>query len=154
MSGLYAKLGGTSKLETEGVYLDLEVVRIKIARAGGGNKVFLAKLAELNRKHGKALAHNIMSDEKSVLLMQELYASELVKDWQYPNPKYVSTDPHSEEPEWLTGIEQPDGSIADFTPENVLKAFVSLPNLWVEVHQFANSLQYFNGSFIKDVVGK
>lgn len=151
MSGLYAKLGGTSKLETEGVYLDLEVVRIKIARAGGGNKVFLAKLAELNRKHGKALAHNIMSDEKSVLLMQELYASELVKDWQYPNPNYGVEE---QEPEWLTGIEQPDGSIADFTPENVLKAFVSLPNLWVEVHQFANSLQYFNGSFIKDVVGK
>ncbi len=142
--GLYDKLGGSSKLETEGVYLDLEVVRIKLARAGGGNKAYLAKLGELNRLHGKALRHDLMSDERSVEVMQELFANEIVKDWQYPD----------EYGEWITGVEQPDGSAADFNAKNVLAAFKALPNVWVECHTFANSLQYYNEKFIEDTAGK
>lgn len=143
---LYKKLGGNSELETKGVWLDLGVVRIRLARAGGGNKAYLAKAAELQQKHGKAVELKLLSNERSVEIMQRLFAEEIVKGWEYPDP--------ATEGAWLPGVEQPDGDVAECSAEAYFEAFKSLPNLWVECWNFANSLQYYNDAYISDAVGK
>lgn len=145
MSRLYSKLGGNAERETNGVYLDLTVVRLKIARAGGGNKAFHAGMASLQTKHGKAISNNLLPNEQSVAIMQRFYAEVLIKGWDYPDPNNDGA--------WLPGVELPDGSIGEVTADNMVIALEALPNLWQEVFDFANSLKYFNDEFIKATAG-
>lgn len=153
MSKLFSKFKGNDAKETEGVYLDLSVVRIKIARAGGGHKAFHAGMAKLQQVHGKAIANDLLPTDKSLAIMQRFYAEVIVKGWDYPNPDYREGEQLAGVPEWLPGIESPDGEILEVTPENIAATFTLLPNLWQEVWEFANTMKYFNDDFIKAVAG-
>lgn len=143
---LYKKFGNDDALETEGAYLEIEgAVRIRMARAGGKNRAFLAAAEAEQKKHQRAINNDLLSTERGVEIAQALYARTLVKEW-------FSWD--DEKGEWIEGIETPDGSIVPMTPDVVQATWKALPDLWVQCYEFTNSKLYFNRSYIDGMVKK
>lgn len=70
------------KLENEGVWMELEHVRIKIARAGENNRAFKEHMSAEAKKLGTAIRVGMVSDEASKRILRSAYASTIIKDWE------------------------------------------------------------------------
>jgi len=139
--GIYNKFKTNRKLETEGIFYEGDTYKIKLARAGGSNQAFNAAMERFNTEHGRAIKNNLLSNDKALELMANAYADTVVLDWQ------TKVDD-----KWQQGIEQPDGSIAPFNRENVVRILIDVPDLFMELQAIASNHQLYLQSILDSAV--
>lgn len=125
-------------LETSGVVIEYsDVCRIRIARAGGGNKRYAKAVEKATRPYRRAIAAGSFSEEKANEILMAVYAETVVLDWQVKRGE-----------EWLSGIDPEDvgqagAELLPVTAENVVAAFKYLPDLYLDLMQQAQSIALF-----------
>lgn len=139
--GLYSKLETASRLESEGVTLEIEeTCRILIGRAGGQNTKFVKHLESVFRKHRHLVQDDLMGNAQGQKIMHEAYAEFIIFDWE----SWIDGA-------WVPGIEAKDGSVLPVTHANVVKTFENLPELFLAVRKFADDRQNYLSAHLDGV---
>lgn len=156
--GLYEKMKTSPKLETEGIWLQIEDSRIKLARAGGKNTKFTSAAEKIAREHKRAL--EFMNESQARPLFAKLYAEVVVLDWLTRSEDGDLDEDGATAPEslakhnrWKRGISGPTGELIEYNVENVLKTFDDIPDLLRIVKETAEDAALFRQSILKDVEG-
>lgn len=147
------------RLETEGIWLQVDETRIKLARAGGKNTRYIAAAEKIAREHKRAL--DFMGEEQGRKLFSKLFAELIVLDWLTKDPEGTLDEDGAALPEgadpsdgrWKRGISGPTGEIIEFKVENVLKTFDDIPDLLRMVKETAEDPSLFRQSILKDIEG-
>jgi hypothetical protein len=111
-------------LEKGGIILNYgEGVRIKIARAGGSNAVFVKTLEKATRPYRKQMESGTLSDDVANDLFIQVFAESVVKDWE--------------------NVTDRDGNDLQFSVDNCVKLFKDLPDLFSDVRNAASDVSNF-----------
>ncbi len=167
--GLYDKMKTSPKLESEGIWLQIDDTRIRLARAGGKNTKFVVAAEKIAREHKRSL--DLMNEEQGRRLFAKLFAEIIVLDWLTQSKdgdldevgeKFVGVVDEKgtgflEEDDgslrWKRGISGPDGKLLEFNVENVLKTFDDLPDLLRIIKETAEDASLFRQSLLKGIEG-
>lgn len=156
--GLYEKMKTSPKLESEGIWLQIEDTRIKLARAGGKNTKFITAAEKIAREHKRAL--DLMGEEQGRKLFSKLYAEIIVLDWLTRAEDGDLDEDGNPAPEglsvkdcWKRGISGPDSVIMEFKYENILKVFDDIPDLLKMIKETAEDASLFRQELLKGVEG-
>lgn len=156
--GLYSKMKTSPRLETEGIWLQIDDTRIKVGRAGGKNTKFTVAAEKIAREHKRALS--LMGEEQGRKLFAKLFAEVIVLDWltqsddgDLDEDGDAAPDDLPKDKRWKRGISGPDGSLLEFTVENVLKTFDDLPDLLRIIKETAEDASLFRQELLKEVEG-
>ena len=135
------------KLETEGVWLELGNTRIRLARAGGQNQKYNAAMEKVSKLHRRAIENELLSSEKSLAILRDVYADTVVLDWE----TNIGTE---DNPNWVEGIEPetPGADLLPVTRENIIATFKELPDLFLECKRTAEKMMYFSQSLLDGTV--
>lgn len=138
---MYEDFETSTNLEESGVWLDFPTFRVLIARAGGANKKFTKELLRLTKPFQSQIAQGNMPKERADKLVSEAYARASILDWnvlvdEEGNPL---KSPQGDEDIWARGIHARDGSILDFTQENVQTTLLALPALFNQIQNHAEN---------------
>lgn len=96
---------------------------IKLARAGGANKLYQTTMERVFRPHRKQIQLDNLDPTLLDDLFQEVYARSIVLAWK--------------------GVKDRDGKDIPFSAENVIKLFKDLPDFWVEIRDQASNPSNF-----------
>lgn len=157
--GLYEKMKTSPRLETEGIWLQIDDTRIKLARAGGKNTKFITAVEKIAREHKRSL--DLMSENQARKLYSKLYSELIVLDWlTQDNEGELDEDglpfPDNAEADatrWTRGISGPDGKVQEYTVENVLKTFDDIPDLFKIIKDTAEDAALFRQAHLKEIEG-
>jgi hypothetical protein len=156
--GLYEKMKTSPKLESEGIWLQIEDSRMKLARAGGKNTKFTAAAEKIAREHKRAL--EFMNEQQARPLFAKLYAEVIVLDWltraedgDLDEDGAAAAEDLAKHNRWKRGISGPTGEIVEYCVENVLKTFDDIPDLLRIVKETAEDAALFRQSILKDIEG-
>ncbi len=163
--GLYQKMQTSPRLESEGIWLQIDDTRIRLARAGGKNTKFIAAAEKIMRDHKRAL--DLMGEAQSRKLFSDVFAKIIVLDWltkaddgdlDEDGEKIVDDAPKSDR--WKRGISGPNGELVEFvlpktptTIENILKTFDDIPDLLRIIKETAEDASLFRQDLLKEVEG-
>lgn len=132
--GLRDKFATNENLEVEGVWNQFdESFRVRIARASTNN----IRYAKALEKATKPFRRNfdMVSSEMQTNILKEVYSKTIVTGWQT-----------MKDGEWVDGINLEGDEIISFTPENVMKVFADLPDLFATIQQFADEAAVYRQS--------
>lgn len=154
--GLYEKMKTSPRLESEGIWLQVDDTRIRLARAGGKNTKFITAAEKIAREHKRAL--DLMGEEQGRKLFSKLFAEIIVLDWLTRSKEGALTedgDPATDETieRWSRGISGPDGELVDYNVANVLKTFDDIPDLLKLVKETSEDASLFRQELLKGVEG-
>lgn len=134
--GLKNQFKTDPSLETNGITIDYGDAKILIARAGGANKKYARILEQKTKPFRRAIAVGAFDNDRSNLLLMQVYADTVILNWE--------TNTGSEaEPVWTKGIDAEDAGMESqedllpVTPENILKVFINLNDLFFDIQQQA-----------------
>ncbi len=122
-------------MEASGVWIDYGDFRVKIASAGQGNKNYVRYAEKKLKPVRRAIEAGAMSNERSSVIMADIYAKTVVLDWEVNGKK---------------GIEDRKGKIIPFNVENVEKTLIALPRLFMDLQEQAVSLGNFRKEEIEE----
>lgn len=140
--GMYDTFETDATMEQEGVFLDYGDFRIRIAHAGQGNSKYIKYAEKKLKPVRKAMEAGALGNERSMSIMIDIYAETIILDWQVRN-----------DDSWKTGIEARDGSVIQFTKENVETTLRALPNLFLDIQQQAQSIANFRRAELEEEAG-
>jgi hypothetical protein len=129
---LYNTFKTDESLETKGIELEYghteagEPIRIRIARAGGGNTRFAKVLEEKTRPYRRQLQTGTLDKKVSDRLYLETFAETVVLGW--------------------VNMEDETGAELPFNVSNVCKLFTDLPDLYNDVQAQAQSAALFRAA--------
>ena len=157
--GLYDKMKTNPRLETEGIWLQIDDTRIKLARAGGKNTKYIAAAEKIAREHKRAI--DFMGEEQGRKLFAKLFAEIIVLDWLTKaddgdldeDGNLLPEGATASDGRWKRGISGPDGNVMEFKIENVLKVFDDIPDLLRLIKETAEDASLFRQSILKDIEG-
>lgn len=155
--GLYESMKTSPRLETEGIWLDLDHTRIRLSRAGGKNTKFIAAAEKVAREHKRAL--DIMNEDQSRRLFSKIYAEIIVLDWLTKSDEGTldeDGDPISDDyagRKFERGISRPGGEIVEFTVENVIETFNDIPDLLRILKDTAEDASLFRQQLVAHIEG-
>jgi len=164
---LYEKMKTSPRLESEGIWLQIDDTRIRLGRAGGKNTKFLTEAEKIARTHKRAL--DLMGEEQGRKLFGKLYAEIIILDWltrRDDGDLDEGGDPLAD-PEkapngdrWKRGISGPKGELVEFilpktptTVENILKTFDDIPDLLRIIKETAEDASLFRQELLKGIEG-
>lgn len=111
-------------LEKEGVWFDVtKETSFLLRRFGGSNSQKLqAAMAKFHKPYSRLIENNSLSEREQVEIFAKVFISTCLVDWK--------------------GVEI-EGSVVPCTPENALKLFVSLPELFDVLFSYAKGVDSF-----------
>lgn len=115
---LYDKFETSEDLEREGIEVSYGDSIFKLARAGGANKRFIARLQQLQKPFKREIDLEIFDEEKGQKLIAQAFAETVVLGWQ--------------------SVRDRDGNIMEFTIENCVKILIDLPPLFTDLRNMAS----------------
>lgn len=127
---IYTAFKTDKNLEEKGIWLNYGDFKIKIARAGGGNKRFEASCKNRLKGYERALQIGALSNDKANELMQEIYAESVILDWE--------------------NVTDEEGKPIPFNKENVLKVLKDLPELFKDLEENARKVALFRQDLLED----
>jgi len=144
-------------LEQNGVTLQIANTRVLLARAGGANQAYNAKLTVWYKGNKRAIELDSFSNDAMRKLFIEFYADCIVRKWEtdlaYDEP-FTPTDEQPEKPErWVDGIEDGKGGVVPFNRENVIAYFNEVPDWFNECKLFAENAQHYRQSLLDGITG-
>ncbi len=165
--GLYDKMKTSPRLESEGIWLQIDDTRIRLARAGGKNTKFIAAAEKIARDHKRAL--DLIGEEQGRKLFGKLFAQIVILDWltraddgmlDEGGDPLEKPDETAKVDRWKRGISGPGGKLIEFTLpknpetiENILKTFDDIPDLLKLIKETAEDASLFRQDLLKDVEG-
>jgi hypothetical protein len=152
---LYKSMATAPSLEQEGVWLEIEGTRIRVARAGGTNTKYNKAMEHAAKNHKRVFDLGLMTNEKGLEILRTVFASTVVIDW-LTKTETGNLDSEGNEIDgggYERKIECADGSLCDVTPANIIQTFVNLQDLFFMVKDTAENMTYFRQSIIDDIVG-
>lgn len=141
-TSMYKQFSTDGDVEKDGVWLEYDGFRVKVARAGGANRKFAKTAETLTKPVRRALQTGTLSDERGTEIAYQIYAKSVILAWE------TEVDG-----EYVSGIEQPDGTIAPFSPNAVLDVFRALPDLFMDIQSQAQNLALFKTEIMAEEVG-
>jgi len=140
MTSMHSQFSTDKKLEQGGVWLDYDIFRVKIARAGGANTKFAKSMEKHSEPHRRAMETRTLSEPLARKMLYTVYAETVILDWTVR-----SAEPLEEtgEYEYRRGIEGADGEMVEFNKENVIKTFTELHDLFSDISDQAVGLSLF-----------
>jgi hypothetical protein len=124
--GLREKFATNTDLEVDGVWNQFdESFRVRIARASTNNLRYSKALEKATKPFRRTL--DMVSNEQQTLILKEVYAKTIVTGWQT-----------MKDGEWVDGINIEGDEIIPCTPENIMRVFKELPDLFTTIQQFAD----------------
>lgn len=124
--GLRDKFGTNENLEVEGVWNQFdETFRVRIARATVNNTRYAKALEKATKPFRRGF--DMVSNEMQSNILKEVYAKTIVTGWQT-----------MKDGTWVDGINLEGDEIIPFTPDNVMRVFKELPDLFSTIQQFAD----------------
>lgn len=118
----YELFGTSEQLENNGIEINYGSFSISIARAGGHNRAFQNRLAELTRQHKRAIANGRLGEEEARKIMLQAFAS-VVVGWE--------------------GVTDREGNPMPFNQQNVIKLLADLPDLFEDLKEQATDASLF-----------
>lgn len=162
--GLYEKMKTSPRLESEGIWLQIDDTRIRLARAGGKNTKFIVAAEKIAREHKRSL--DLMGEAQGRKIFGKLYAEIIILDWLTKDEEGGLDDGGDPVPErfegdrWVRGISGPDGKIVPFhmpktpeTVENIIRTFDDIPDLLKLVKETAEDSALFRQDILKGIEG-
>lgn len=156
--GLYDKMKTSPRLENEGIWLQIDDTRIRLARAGGKNTKYIAAAEKIAREHKRSI--DLLGEEQSRKLFANLYSELIVLDWlvkaedgDLDEDGDTAADDLPKTERWKRGISGPNAEIMEFKRENVLKVFDDIPDLLRLIKETAEDPSLYRQSILKDVEG-
>lgn len=146
--GMYDQFATNKDLETKGVTLDYDLFRVQIARAGGSNKKFQRIYEQKTKPYRFAMQQGTLNDKKAEKIFYEVFAEACILGWEV---KTMDLDDNGD-PVYVPGIEAPDGSILTVTVENLVKTFINLPDLFMDIKEQCMSSALFRQSLLEEDV--
>jgi hypothetical protein len=152
--GLKGQFATDQTLETKGIVIDYGDDRIRIARAGGGNKAFVRLLEAKTKPLRRAIAVGALDNDRSLVIMREIYADTIILGWEV-NVGTMTI------PEWKSGIRpsdagveaKDDNELLPVNKENILKVFNNLPDLFIDIQQQASAGALFRAEINEQSAG-
>ena len=142
MAGMYDVFETDEDMESGGIWIDYGEFRVKIASAGQGNKKFVAYSERALKPVRKAIQAGALSNERSRVLMSDVYAKTIIIGWQCRQ---------GENDEWVNGIEQRGSDeLLEVNYDNIKKTLLALPNLFTDLQEQANSISNFRHEEFED----
>ncbi len=118
--------------EIDGVWIEYDGYRVKVARSGGSNKKYLKMLEEKTRPISRAIELRMVSEEKMSALLKEVFAKTVILGWQVGGGGV-----------WLDGIEDIKGSskTVEFDYENVMEVITDprFNDVWLDIQSAAGN---------------
>lgn len=137
---MYAAFMTDPKKEAEGVFVEFGAFRVLIRRAGGANKLYLKTMEALVAPHRRLLQLGQLQEGTMKALLAEGYAKAVVVDWQY---QATEDGVAGQETVWKSGIELPDGTMGEVTPENVKEVLLAVPVIFDAIKETAEAISGF-----------
>ena len=145
MGSMYKQFKTDNEVENSGVWLKYGDFRIKVARAGRGNKQFVKTVERETRPFRRAIQNEALTPEQDVKIMQEVFVDSVVLNWEVK----VGEDENGE-PIWEQGIESPEGDTLPYNRANVLKTFKNLPDLFLDIQEMASKMSLFRSDILEE----
>ena len=116
--------------EAEGFPIEYDDFRVTIARAGGANKAYAKVLEARTKPYRRAIALEIMDNDRSLEILREVYSETIVKDWE------TKVDG-----KWKKGIEaEGETKLLPVTAKNILLTLNNLPDVFLDLKDAAEKL--------------
>lgn len=134
------------KAEQDGIWVQVNDVRFKLARAGGSNKNFAKTLERLTRPHRRAIQLETLDPALGEEIMRRTYAETVVLDWDGPDESDVVSDP--------TAVRE--GTVYDslpFSVENCVALLKAQPDLFNLIRELADNSTNYRQSALEDNAG-
>lgn len=119
-----------AKLEKEGIIIDYEAFKFRIARAGGANSDYKRILRAKFRPFRHQFETETISNEIAKKLLIEVFAESVVLGWE--------------------GVCDEDGNEIEFNKENCVKLLTELPDLFNDLQEQASNYKLFRQAEIED----
>ena len=132
MSALHKQFETDPKIEKEGVWITYEgdedeaPSKFLIARAGGANVEYTKAMERESKPIRRKLQNDLVSTTALRKLTIKVFSETVVLGWENVTDKA--------------------GNVLAFTPENVVKLFTELPDLFDDVHEQANRAALYRKS--------
>lgn len=126
-------------VEKHGVWWDSGAGQFRIRRAGGDNVKYKRRLESLFKPYRRAIANNLMPEDKADELLRQLYAETIVTDWDEEVANTVSPS---------TGK-----LYGPYTVEACLLLWKDLPALWEDHKAIANELAVYRKDLLEEESG-
>lgn len=121
---LYEKFSTDETIEKEGVWLDYgEGEKFLIARAGGANTKFVQRLQHLTKPFNRQIQMGTFSEEQGRELAAQAFAETVILTWE--------------------GVKNREGDVMDFSVANCKQFLIDLPEIFVDIREFAASYANF-----------
>ena len=140
------------KLETEGVTLEIAGTRVKLARAGGANQAYNAKLTLWFKTNKRAIELDSFTETALRKQFAEFYADTIVLNWE-TDLNYQEGGDGTADEKWVVGIEDGEGGVKEFNRENVIAYFAEVPDWFLECKAFAEKAQHYRQSLLDGITG-
>lgn len=128
---IWDQYGTSPVLEQEGVWLEFQGCRIKVARAGGANKRYTSLVDSRIRPYRRQIEKGTLGEEFSKKLIMDCFAETVVLDWE-------------------NMVDQDGETLLPFSIGNVKKVFEALPNFYEEVMSLCTDIANFRSHNIED----
>lgn len=148
---LYSLFKTNPSMETEGIMVEYGTVvrdgqevpvRIKIARAGGGNTAFEKALEKATRPYRKALQNNRMDPEIAAKIYKEVFVDTVLLGWD--NVAFPVLDASGK----VAGEE-----FLPFNRDNALRLLNDLPDLYADLREQALNGNLFREELLEEDLG-
>lgn len=138
--GMYEQFQTDAEMEKSGVELDYGWGVITIARAGGANKRYSKVLEAKTKPYRRAIQTETMDADLAERLLKETYAETIIRNWEI----------RDENGKLKKGIESPDGGKPlTVNVENIVAAFTTLPDLFLDVQQQAGRVALYRREILE-----
>jgi len=117
---LYADNETSPEAEAEGIRIEFSDFYMVCARAGGANKAYTKLLDKKTKPLRGESESGKLSEEKAMAVLKDVFSHTIVKSWGGP------------------GLVDRDGNPMDCTPENVLRVFTDLHDVFLHVRAEVN----------------
>lgn len=138
--------GTSARAEVEGAILDCGGFWIQLARAGGSNREYQRELEKALRPHRLLIEQERFTNEMAEQIIMEVYSRTVVKAWGHSREV-----PSLDDPGEAVTVEDPtfpleEGVNLPLTPENALRVFQALPDLFQDCQKFAGKPTVFRAA--------
>jgi hypothetical protein len=154
---MFDQFGTDQNLEKDGVWLDFEEFRIKLAHEGGGNTAFQREIEREAKPVRRMIQTGTLPTKKSEEIYMRVYARVIVKDWnilliERDLDKKPILDENGDiqpildengERQWHRGIHAEDGTWIEFNEQNVYETLRKLPALFEMCKEVSSNFANF-----------
>lgn len=121
-------------LENEGIWADYGTFRVRLRRAGGGNKLYQRTAEQVMRPYQKLSKAGALSNDKAVELLKIIFAKAVIAGWEY----------QIEDDQWVSGVEDPaTGEIVEPTEDVLVRVLDAYPDLFDDLTATARELRNY-----------